>query len=90
MNFPMRFRRWAMQEETSPPASESVRAATAKKAHTMIVSATHDKDSFWHIWYIRPGLNRDDAHQEFLKRKPRDYIFDKFFYDHVTGRVRTL
>jgi hypothetical protein len=57
---------------------------------TVKSEATRDRELFWHVWYITPGLNRDDAHRKFLSTKPHAYTFDKFKYDPKTGKVMTL
>ena len=56
----------------------------------MTVEASWQPEYFWHVWYAPTGLSRDEAHRYFLSRiKPRDYTFEKFQYDHKTGRVMT-
>lgn len=56
----------------------------------MNAEGSRDPEGMWHVWYIEAGLNRDDAHRRFLQKKPRDYTFEKFFYNHRTGQVRTV
>jgi hypothetical protein len=51
------------------------------------VEGSRDKEIFWHVQYIKPGLTRDEAHREFLRAKPWQFTFEKFHYDRHTGRV---
>jgi hypothetical protein len=53
----------------------------------MKVEGSRDKEIFWHVQYIAPGLTRDEAHREFLRAKPWQFTFEKFHYDRHTGRV---
>lgn len=44
-----------------------------------------------HCWHLPPGLSRDEAITYFREKvKPRDYTFERFWYNPRTGKTSTL
>jgi len=57
----------------------------------MNVEASRQKEEFFHVWFLPPGMSRDEAHRYFLARvKPQAYTFEKFRYNPETGKTATL
>lgn len=57
----------------------------------MNAEGSRDPDPMVHCWFVPSGMNKADAELYFKNFvKPKPYTYEKFWYNHLTGQVRTL